>query len=119
MLVEVGNNVVVDYVVFDRDLLRDAATCWAELDGVFVGTKPPLEVSEEWERKRGDRDLGQARCAFAATHAHGRYDLVIDPSVSSPEESARLILAHLRVGHPRMALRQLRDEYDEQGLLPV
>lgn len=67
-LVEVGNNVIVDYVVFEKELLLDAAACWAELNGVLVGMKPPLEVSEEWERMRGDRDPGQARCAFAATH---------------------------------------------------
>ncbi len=53
----------------DSRALRDAAECFAPLDGLFVGLKPPLAVSEKWEAGRGDRPIGQARKHYDLIHA--------------------------------------------------
>jgi chloramphenicol 3-O phosphotransferase len=76
----------------DRRALRDAAECFAPVGGFFIGIKPPLEVSEQWEAARGDRRIGQARAHYDLIHAHGTYDLVLDPSQMTPQECAQAIL---------------------------
>ena len=106
-LVEAGNDVLVDYLPFDEAMARDAVSVWAELDGVLVAVRPPLEVSERWERERGDRDLGQARVMFDQAHSFGRFDLVIDTSVTPPHVAADLVLAHLRLAERATALTVL------------
>lgn len=107
-LVETGNNVIVDYLPFDEDLRRDAVTSWSDLGCHLIGVKPPIEVSEQWERERGDRDLGQARAMYTAAQALGRYDLVIDPSLGTPEDAARVVLDHVASATPS-ALKEVLD----------
>jgi chloramphenicol 3-O phosphotransferase len=106
-LVEAGNDVLVDYLPFDEAMARDAVAVWADLDGVLVAVRPPLEVSERWERERGDRDLGQARVMFEQAHSFGRFDLVVDTSAAPAEAAAGLVLAHLRLAEPATALALL------------
>src|SRR5262245_7053231 len=96
----------------DERALRDAAACFAPLGGWLVGMRPPLEVSEQWEARRGDRPVGQARNHYALIHAHGVYDLLLDPSQLSPDECAAAILARLESGPPeafRILLGRLRE----------
>ena len=109
-LVHTGNDVIVDYLPFDDEMARDAVSVWAELDGVLVAVRPPLEVSERWERERGDRDLGQARAMFEQAHAFGVFDLVVDTSAAPPEVTAGRVLAHLRGQEPASALARLHQE---------
>jgi chloramphenicol 3-O phosphotransferase len=93
-----GHSVVVDVVFFDDALARHAAACWAPLHPLFVGVRPPLAVSERWEAARPDRMPGQAATAYGPTHAHGAYDLEVDPSTATPEACAEAILAALAAG---------------------
>lgn len=92
-LVRGGSDVILETALMDRRALLDAASQFAPLGGCFVGIKPPLEVSEQWEAQRGDRPRGQARLHYDLIHAHGHYDLVIDPSVHAPDVCAEMILA--------------------------
>jgi chloramphenicol 3-O phosphotransferase len=87
-----GKNIIVDTALMDRRALLDAAECFAPLGGFLIGIKPPLEVSERWEAARGDRNPGHAREHYDLIHAHGIYDLALDPSQMTPEECARVIL---------------------------
>lgn len=57
----------------------------------FVALYAPLEVLEERERTRGDRELGLARWQFNRVHFGQRYDLEIDASTSTPTQNAHLI----------------------------
>jgi chloramphenicol 3-O phosphotransferase len=90
--IHMGETVIVDTALMDPRALRDAATCFAPLHGIFVGMKPPLAVSEEWEAKRGDRPRGHARKHYDLIHAHGVYDMVLDPSLMNPQECANVIV---------------------------
>jgi chloramphenicol 3-O phosphotransferase len=101
-----GRPVIVETALMDRRALQDAAECFAPLGGLFVGLKPPLAVSEQWEAERGDRPRGQARKHYDLIHAHGTYDLVLDPSQMAPHECAAEILQRLKEAPPS-AFRQL------------
>jgi len=90
-----GYGVIVETSLMDKRALRDAALCFSGLNALFVGMKPPLEVSEQWEKKRNDRPIGQARKHYDLIHAAAIYDLTLDPSLLSPEECATAILHHL------------------------
>jgi chloramphenicol 3-O phosphotransferase len=95
-----GRDVIVESALMDRRALLDAAACFAPLGGLFVGVKPPLAVSEHWEAARADRPTGQARKHYALIHAHGHYDLLLDPSVLTPAECASAILRRLAGPRP-------------------
>lgn len=69
----------------------DAADFAAAFSGMkthWVGVHAPLEVLEERERQRGDRDIGLAPWLVRHVHKGIRYDLEIDTSKHSPAECA-------------------------------
>jgi len=105
-LVLAGKPVILETALMDRRALQDAAACFAPLDGLLVGMKPPLAVSEHWEIARGDRPQGQARKHYDLIHAHGSYDLVLDPSQLTPHACALAIVQRL-AGPPPDAFRRL------------
>jgi chloramphenicol 3-O phosphotransferase len=104
-----GRNIIVDTALMDKRALLDAAGCFAPLGGFFIGVKPPLEASEHWEARRGDRPMGHARAHYNLIHAHGIYDLVLDPSQTSPQQCARSILNRIQ-GPPPDAFQRIRSE---------
>jgi chloramphenicol 3-O phosphotransferase len=104
-----GQDVIVETALMDRRALLDAASCFAPLEGLFVGVKPPLAVSEQWEAGRGDRPHGQARKHYDLIHGHGVYDLVLDPSTASPEDCAAAILRRWEDRPPGAFGRLVRD----------
>lgn len=110
-LYEAGHSIIIETAYMDPRALRDAASCFAPLNAFFIGMKPPLDASEEWERKRGDRPLGQARKHYDLIHAHGAYDLVVDSSQISPHECAVSILERL-ANAPPSAFRRLFEGRD-------
>jgi chloramphenicol 3-O phosphotransferase len=107
-LVQAGRQVIVETALMDSRALRDAAACFAPLDGLFVGMKPPLAISEQWESARGDRPRGQARKHYDLIHAHGIYDLVLDSSQLTPRECATAILRRWESAPPDAFRRLLR-----------
>jgi chloramphenicol 3-O phosphotransferase len=94
-----------------HDILRDCARRLTGLPVLFAGVRCPVDVI--WERRAAT--WGQApgsapadviaavELAQIASHAHGRYDLEIDTSVSSPAEGAELIRRRLAGGPPGSA----------------
>lgn len=105
---EAGYNVVVETALMDTRALYDAAERFFALNTLFVGMKPPLEISEQWEAQRQDRPIGQARKHYHLIHAHALYDLTLDPSQHSPDECATLILTALNRSRPT-ALQKICD----------
>ena len=104
--VQAGHPVIVETALMDPRALQDAAACFAPVGGLFVGMKPPLAVSEQWEVQRGDRPQGQARKHYDLIHQHGLYDLLLDPAQLTPEACAVAILQRL-AGPPPYAFQQL------------
>lgn len=58
-----------------------------------MGVKCPLEIVEQREKERGDRNIGMARYQFERVHAHGLYDIEVDTSVLNVDECVTRIMA--------------------------
>jgi chloramphenicol 3-O phosphotransferase len=86
-----GNYLIVDDLMLSAHDQQDYRNFLQGLDFRFVGLVAPLDVLEERERQRGDRMLGLARWQFDRVHKDISYDLTIDTSLKSPDESARII----------------------------
>jgi chloramphenicol 3-O phosphotransferase len=104
----VGNNLIVDHVLWDLQWRQECITLLSGFSVFFVGVRCPLNVLEARERERGDRTLGQARAQFAYVHLDALYDLEIDTSLASPQECAAYIIAALRRPPTPSAFQQLR-----------
>lgn len=85
-----GNNLIIDDVLIGNDA-AEYREALAGLTVHWVGVFAPLDVLEERERRRGDRDIGLARWQFDRVHQGIRYDLEIDTSGATPEECAERI----------------------------
>ena len=86
-----GSDVVVDDVMMSTSEAAEYRAVLAPFRLHMVGLFAPLNVLEERERARGDREIGLARRQFASVHSGQAYDLEIDTSVLAPDECARVI----------------------------
>jgi len=107
--VQSNHDVILETALMDPRARRDAAECFAPLNGFFIAMKPPLFVSEQWEAGRDDRPQGQARKHFDLVHARDTYDLILDPSQMTPQSCAEAILQRLAGSSP-VAFRRLLDQ---------
>lgn len=82
-----GNNLIIDDVLIDDDAV-EYAEALAGLQVHWVGVFAPLDLLEERELRRGDRDIGLARWLFDRVHKGIRYDLEIDTSFADPAKCA-------------------------------
>lgn len=111
-LARCGFPVIVDHVIEAREWAVECAVALAGLRAYFVGVHCPLEVLEERERQRGDRQIGFARWQFERVHAYGAYDFTLDTSVLSPDESARQLITLLQSDQKPEAFSRIRAEAD-------
>lgn len=86
-----GSDLIVDEVMVGEGEADDYRALLGDHDLRFVGLMAPLDVLEAREKARGDREIGLARWQFARVHSGVTYDLEIDTTASSPEQSARRI----------------------------
>ena len=86
-----GNSLIVDDVMFGGDEAAEYRRLLGRFDVRLVGLFAPLEVLEQRERDRGDRDLGLARWQYERVHRGVTYDLEIDTTRLTPEEAAQTI----------------------------
>ena len=89
-LADAGNNLIIDDAMMDNDAADYAKVLSAHCVS-WVGVHAPLEILEERERRRGDRDIGLARWLFDRVHQGVRYDLEVDTSEASPAACAARI----------------------------
>ncbi len=90
-LARTGNNLIIDDVLVASSDVAEYAEAFDGLTVRWVGVFAPLDVLEERERQRGDRDIGLSRWLARHVHKGMRYDLEIDTSRSSPDECAQQI----------------------------
>lgn len=88
---EAGNNIVVDYILYDPAWMADLVNVLKRYKVYFIGVNAPLSIIEEREQKRGNRLVGHSRSHYATVHKGLVYDLEIDSSKLTPEESALVI----------------------------
>ena len=103
----VGNNVIIDDLLFKPEYLADYAIALAGLTVWFIGVRCDLDVVNQREALRAGRFPGTATSHFHEIHAHGSdYDLEVDTSASTPRDCAMQIMERLR--EPPRVLAELR-----------
>ena len=106
-LAAVGNNIIIDDVIYDPRVLKEAVGILYPFKVLFVGVMCPLEIAEQREQERGDRSLGLVRAFYDLVHAHGIYDLEVDTSVLTSLECANQIKNRLQNGPAPASLPKL------------
>jgi chloramphenicol 3-O phosphotransferase len=119
-LAQCGNNVLVDHLLQEANSLPECVEAWAEFDVLFVGVKCPLEIVEQREKERGDRNAGTARYQFERVHAHELYDIEIDTSLLTVDECVLRIIEFLRQKPRESAFQKLAARFmiDRESHLP-
>ncbi|MBA3237554.1 MAG: zeta toxin family protein [Parachlamydiaceae bacterium] len=98
-LADNGFDLVIDEVLFAEDDFLDYQNIFHDYRVYFIAVKPPLEVVEQREIERGDRVIGLARGLYDHVYMNKSYDMEIDSSKMTPDESATEIMEYIDA-HP-------------------
>jgi chloramphenicol 3-O phosphotransferase len=107
VLARAGNPVILDHILHIDGWLQELVELLDGLNVYFVGVMCPLEVAENRENQRSDRQSGTAREQLEPTHAHGLYDLEVDTSVLNVDECADKIVEGLQEKPEQSAFEKL------------
>jgi chloramphenicol 3-O-phosphotransferase/RimJ/RimL family protein N-acetyltransferase len=108
LLADSGFPVIVDHVLERRGWAEECAEALRGHRAFLVGVHCPLEILEQRERARGDRQIGFARWQADRVHTHGDYDFEIDSSRGSPEDAALRLLQLIESDAEPRAFARLR-----------
>ncbi|ANQ43144.1 chloramphenicol phosphotransferase [Gluconobacter oxydans] len=92
-MASVGNSIILDDVMMSGSEADEYRALLRHVDLRFVGLHAPLEILEERERMRGDREIGLARWQFDRVHRGQTYDLELDTTFYTPKQIAQRIAA--------------------------
>jgi len=84
-----GCNVIVDYIAYDQDWLRDLEQKLAGFKTYYVAVEIPLEILEQREEARGTSPKGHARSHYATVYGDKKYDLVVSTANQTAQEIAQ------------------------------
>ncbi len=90
-----GNNVVVDYIMYDPAWHGDLMNALSEIPVITVGVTADLSVIEERERLRATSPQGHARSVYATVHQGWDYNLMINTDEITPEQIANRIIDYV------------------------
>ena len=90
-----GNNVVVDYILYEKEWFSEFVNTLKGIKVYYIGLKYPLQAIEEREKKRATSPEGHARSHYETVHYFDNYDLVIDDPSLSADEIARNIQRYI------------------------
>ncbi len=99
-MIDRGNLVLADHVLIEKNWVSELAELFHDQSAYFIGIHCPLDVIEKREIDRKDRTLGSARLQFPVVHQWCEYDLSIDSSITTPEQSADMIIEFLASEKP-------------------
>jgi chloramphenicol 3-O phosphotransferase len=94
-MVDMGNPVIFDHVLHDRDMFESCQKSFNGLEVFTVGVVCPLDILEARERARGDRAIGRARGLVDVVHSFCSYDVVVDTGHTQVDACVAEILASL------------------------
>ncbi len=87
-----GNNVIVDYIMYDPAWHADLMNALSDVNVVTVGVTAALPVIEERERVRATSPQGHARSVYATVHQGWDYDLIGNADEETPGQIADQII---------------------------
>src|SRR4051812_16827697 len=97
-LARTGNNLIVDDVILSEDYLNSCLETLKNFRHLLVKVHCPLEIAEQRERERGDRETGFAKFQYNLVQAIEGYDFVVDTAAFGPHECALQIKERLELG---------------------
>jgi chloramphenicol 3-O phosphotransferase len=100
-----GFSLVIDEVLFEDASFKDYLTVLKEYCVYFIAIKPTKEVVAQREMNRGNRVLGFARGLYDAVYSNKIYDLEIDSSELTTEETVEIILEYVKKNPSPMAFK--------------
>jgi len=103
LLADRENNIIIDEVLFNDQQLKSYVDKLEKHTVYFVGVKCDLEIMQEREFLRRDRDLGLSNDQFDRVHSGIReYDLIVDTSNISAFKVAKEIIDYTsNITNPR------------------
>ena len=107
-----GNNIILDHVLQEKEWLKECIKKWEGLEVLFVGVRCPLEIVEQREVERGDRNIGTARYQFERVHIHECYDIEVDTSVLTVEACVAKITEMIQVRPTMTAFDEITNRFD-------
>jgi chloramphenicol 3-O phosphotransferase len=108
----VGNNVVLDDVVWDPSVLRVAVNAMRNTPALIVEARCDLNIAQDRERQRTDRIEGAVRMYASQPPTVSCVDLVLDTTRLQAAECADQILDRSRVGPSGHAMAELAAKID-------
>lgn len=109
-----GNDVIIDDVIFDSRVLKEAVNTLHTFNVLFVGVRCPFEIAEQREQARGNRTQGLVKAHYDLVHSHGIYDFEVDTSILTATECAIQIKNRLQDGTPPDALQRLHNKMKDE-----
>ncbi len=109
-----GNNLIVEHIIEFPHWMDDLVVLLKDFDVFFVGLHCPLEVLEKHERKRGDRQIGEASYHMK-THDYCTYDLEIDCQ-SSIEDNIQTIITAWQQRKSPSAFEKIHQESNSKEI---
>ena len=108
---EQGFDLIVDGILpYGRsDDIADALSVFRRYRLCHVGVHCSLDVLEQRERRRPQREPGWARQQFQDLHAGAVYDVEVDTTAASPEDNAERVARYLTDRDVDMAEITCRD----------
>lgn len=103
-----GNNIVVDYILYEKEWLKDLVAVLKDYNVYFIGVDLPLSHLQEREKARGTSPVGHARTHYKTVHEHGIYDLMVDTSEMNAEQAAQKIKEYVENNKEPQAFKKLR-----------
>ncbi len=89
---QAGNNVIVDYIMYDSAWRADLMNALSGVKVFTVGVTASLPVIEAREKSRATSPQGHARSVYATVHQGWDYDFMINTDEMTPEEVADNII---------------------------
>lgn len=91
-----GNNLIVDDVLESSEQQEMILSLMQNMNVFWIGIKCPLDILKEREKIRGDRMFGLAEYQFDKVHTLMKYDIELDTSKLSVNESVDRITGLLQ-----------------------
>ena len=83
-----GCNVIVDYIAYDQDWLKDLQDKCRPFTTYYVAVEIPLNILEQREEARGTSPKGHARSHYYTVHGDKIYDLTVNSGNNSAVDIA-------------------------------
>ncbi len=93
-----GNNVIVDYIMYDPTWHNDLISALSGVQVISVGVTASLPVVQQREKMRATSPEGHARSIYDTVHQGWKYDLEINSDEMTPEQIADKINEYLTYG---------------------